>query len=166
MKLSNVAVTVLASMAMVPCAFAFPTMGKMKMDEIESLARQFTETNKRQVQIPTVGRKAIPDAAHPFQAPSATAQRGPCPGLNIMANYGYINREGITSFSELLYAQQEFMGWAVDLATFLAALSIAVDGNPVNQKVSIGGPDDRVGTIPIVGGTQIPGGESCTVHRR
>ncbi|UZJ50698.1 hypothetical protein CBS101457_000018 [Exobasidium rhododendri] len=75
-----------------------------------------------------------------------------------MANYGYLNREGITNFAELAYAQQEFMGWAADLAYFLAALAIAVDGNPVNQKLSIGGPDDRVGTIPFVGGDQIPGG--------
>lgn len=29
-----------------------------------------------------------PDAAHPFQAPGPTDQRGPCPGLNTLANHG------------------------------------------------------------------------------
>ena len=38
--------------------------------------------------VATVGTKIIPDAAHPFQVPPANAQRGGCPGLNIMANYG------------------------------------------------------------------------------
>jgi hypothetical protein len=29
-----------------------------------------------------------PDAAHPYQAPGPTDQRGPCPGLNTLANHG------------------------------------------------------------------------------
>lgn len=67
--------------------------------------------------------------------------------------------EGITNFGELLYAQQEFMGWAPDLAALLASIAVAVDGNPLNGKVSIGGPDSRVGTIPLIGSSQLPGGE-------
>jgi hypothetical protein len=34
------------------------------------------------------GETRVPDAAHPFQAPGPTDQRGPCPGLNAMANHG------------------------------------------------------------------------------
>ena len=145
---------------------AFPAFASMTPEQLAK-AKRFETTmtsadmDKRQnppLLIPTVGKKLIPDANHPFQAPSATAQRGPCPGLNLMANHGYLNREGITSFQELAYAQQEVMGWAVDLATFLAAIAIALDGNPITNKVSIGGPDKRVGTIPILGGGQIPGG--------
>lgn len=60
-----------------------------------------------------MGRKAIPDSAHPFQAPAASAQRGSCPGLNAMANYGYISRSGITNVGELLWALQESMGQVV-----------------------------------------------------
>ena len=29
-----------------------------------------------------------PDAAHPFRAPGPSDQRGPCPGLNTLANHG------------------------------------------------------------------------------
>lgn len=66
----------------------------MNAEEINAMTKRFMEMpQERQLQIPSVGRKKIPDADHPFKAPSKTAQRGPCPGLNIMANYGYINRE-------------------------------------------------------------------------
>lgn len=58
----------------------------------------------------TVGRKIIPDAAHPYQAPSSTSQRGSCPGLNLLANHGYIARNGITNVGELLWAMQEAVG--------------------------------------------------------
>lgn len=34
------------------------------------------------------GETRVPDANHPFQAPGPTDQRGPCPGLNAMANHG------------------------------------------------------------------------------
>lgn len=86
---------ILLSMASV--ASAFPAFEKLTAEQLNR-ARQMLD--ERQV-LPnpiapilggnmtvTVGKKVIPDAAHPFKAPSATAQRGPCPGLNLMANYG------------------------------------------------------------------------------
>lgn len=38
---------------------------------------------------------------HAFIAPNFTAgdQRGPCPGLNALANHGYIPRNGVVSVS-------------------------------------------------------------------
>lgn len=169
MKISTFVALAIAGLAAAPSALAFPALARMSADEVNAYAKRFMDQDDKMQQekrlagnllgpIPTIGRKNIPDADHPFKAPSATAQRGPCPGLNIMANYGYIDREGIATFGELVYGQQEFMGWAADLAIFLAAIAVALDGNVVNQKVSIGGPDDRVGTIPLVGGSQIPGG--------
>jgi hypothetical protein len=49
---------------------------------------------------------ATGDTAHEFQNPPSGAQRGPCPGLNVLANYGFISRDGITTFDELVAAQQ------------------------------------------------------------
>ena len=46
---------------------------------------------------------------HAFQAPKSTDQRGPCPGLNALANHGYISRTGVTSFAELVTAINQ--GW-------------------------------------------------------
>ena len=34
------------------------------------------------------GETRVPDENHPFQAPGPTDQRGPCPGLNTLANHG------------------------------------------------------------------------------
>jgi hypothetical protein len=34
------------------------------------------------------GETKVPDENHPFQAPGPTDQRGPCPGLNTLANHG------------------------------------------------------------------------------
>jgi hypothetical protein len=34
------------------------------------------------------GSKKFPEADHPFKAPGPTDQRGPCPGLNTLANHG------------------------------------------------------------------------------
>lgn len=41
-----------------------------------------------------------------------------------MANYGYIDRSGVTTATELLWAQQEMLGLAPDLAAALVGLSV------------------------------------------
>lgn len=89
-----------------------------------------------------IGRKAIPDSNHPFIAPGPTDQRGGCPGLNsksriviqisseakafyllsVMANYGYINRTGITDITEILWASQEMLGMGTDLVSALVGV--------------------------------------------
>lgn len=38
--------------------------------------------------LPFLGTKLVNDAAHPFIAPKPTDMRGPCPGLNTLANHG------------------------------------------------------------------------------
>jgi hypothetical protein len=41
---------------------------------------------------------------HTFKAPTRNDQRGPCPGLNALANHGYISRDGVTSLAEVVTA--------------------------------------------------------------
>jgi hypothetical protein len=41
---------------------------------------------------------------HAFKPPSETDQRGPCPGLNALANHAYISRTGVTTFAEVVTA--------------------------------------------------------------
>ena len=38
------------------------------------------------------GLKKFPEAAYPYQDPKASDQRGPCPGLNTLANHVCITR--------------------------------------------------------------------------
>ncbi|KZT36085.1 Cloroperoxidase [Sistotremastrum suecicum HHB10207 ss-3] len=79
------------------------------------------------------------DALHAFQPPPDGAQRGPCPGMNVLANHGFIARDGITDFDEIVKAQQDVFNVGWDLSVFLATLAVALDGDLVTQKLSIGG---------------------------
>ncbi|KAJ7350631.1 hypothetical protein DFH08DRAFT_806652 [Mycena albidolilacea] len=45
------------------------------------------------------------DAAHPFIAPGLSDQRGPA--MNTLANHGYIPRNGIASFEQIVLAMVE-----------------------------------------------------------
>ncbi|KAH7082028.1 Chloroperoxidase [Paraphoma chrysanthemicola] len=77
-----------------------------------------------------------------FQAPRAADQRGPCPGLNALANHGYISRDGITSFTEVVNAINQVYGMGVELALVLGIMGTVWTGNPLSLDpgFSIGGP--------------------------
>ncbi|ETS87214.1 hypothetical protein PFICI_01042 [Pestalotiopsis fici W106-1] len=85
---------------------------------------------------------------HAFAAPDFDAgdQRGPCPGLNALANHGYIAHTGITTFTELLIAVHEVYNMNIDLAVVLITLALVFTGNPasLDPQFSIGGVDPRV----------------------
>ena len=79
------------------------------------------------------------DTAHAFKAPTSKDVRGPCPGLNTAANHNFLARDGITTFNELVDAQQNLYNVGYDLATLLAALGLTLtDGDVVTEKLSIG----------------------------
>ncbi|KAF2853377.1 Cloroperoxidase [Plenodomus tracheiphilus IPT5] len=78
---------------------------------------------------------------HAFVAPKATDQRGPCPGLNALANHNYISHDGITSFAEVVAAINRVYGMGIDLALILGIMGTVWTGNPLslNPGFSIGG---------------------------
>ena len=78
------------------------------------------------------------DTAHAFEAPGPNDIRGPCPGLNAAANHHFLSHDGITTFTELLDAQQNLYNVGYDLAVLLATLGVALDGDVVTGKLSIG----------------------------
>lgn len=80
------------------------------------------------------------DKAHRFIAPDYSKDiRGPCPGLNTLANHGFLARDGITTFDELVDAQQNVYNVGFDLAQLLAVLGLTTtDGDIVTEKLSIG----------------------------
>lgn len=47
---------------------------------------------------------ARPQAGYTFQAPGPNDSRGPCPGLNLLANYGYLPRDGYVNFGQVVDA--------------------------------------------------------------
>ncbi|PIA92521.1 Aromatic peroxygenase [Cercospora beticola] len=81
---------------------------------------------------------AVGDNDHRYIAPTATDIRGPCPGLNTAANHNFLARDGITTYKELVDAQQNVYNVGYDLANLLAFLGLQADGDLVTQKLSIG----------------------------
>ena len=78
---------------------------------------------------------------HAFQAPSLTDQRGPCPGLNAMANHGYIHRSGVVSLIDAVAGMHQIYSMGIDLALVLAIMGVVWTGDPVSldPSFSIGG---------------------------
>jgi len=97
------------------------------------------------------------DEAHQFIAPDYTKDiRGPCPGLNAAANHGFLARDGITTFNELVDAQQNVYNVGYDLAVLLAVLGLTTtDGDIVTEKLSIGcDATPRTSVNPTLTGSQ------------
>ncbi|KAH9825695.1 heme-thiolate peroxidase aromatic peroxygenase like protein [Teratosphaeria destructans] len=90
-------------------------------------------TGKGGVLVPAEG-----DTAHAYQAPSSTDLRGPCPGLNTLANHHFISHDGLTTYTEMVDAAQNVYNWEWDLAAFVATTGVVQDGDPVTGDMSIG----------------------------
>ncbi|KAH7028893.1 Chloroperoxidase, partial [Microdochium trichocladiopsis] len=84
---------------------------------------------------------------HAFVAPGSGDRRGPCPGLNAMANHNYFPHNGIGTIADFIEGCQAAFGMGVDLATFLAIYGAIFDGDLTSY--SIGGPSP---SLPLVGG--------------
>lgn len=92
------------------------------------------------------GLKAIPgdDPNHQYKAPGPTDVRGNCPTLNTLANHGYLDRSGITTFAEAANAIQTAYSMSFDIAIVLSAFGLLAGGDLLTGKYSIAGQDGRV----------------------
>lgn len=77
---------------------------------------------------------------HKYIAPGPGDIRGPCPGLNILANHGYFNRNGVTNFFQGVDGTNKVFGVEYDLAIALNAYAVVFNGNLLDLSWSIGGP--------------------------
>lgn len=82
------------------------------------------------------------DADHPWQPPPPGAKRGPCPGLNTLANHGYIPRSGLVNPIELIVGTFVGLNLSPDLSAILAVISFVTMGDLLQMTLSIG---DRYG---------------------
>jgi hypothetical protein len=92
-----------------------------------------------------------PSPDHPFIAPGPTDQRGVCPGLNTLANHGYLPRNGIVNAGQIVQATKEGFNMAEDLSSLLNLIAIAFGGNLATETFSIGGEDDRTYSASGIG---------------
>ncbi|SPO27775.1 uncharacterized protein UTRI_10184 [Ustilago trichophora] len=77
---------------------------------------------------------------HKFIPPGPNDIRGPCPGLNLLANHGYLNRNGVTNLAQGIDAIGKVFGVEADLALALNAYAVVFNGNILDLSWSIGGP--------------------------
>lgn len=88
---------------------AFPALDHRQFDgltpeKLNAAIRSVEDYQKTKRFIVDVNKPIDVSGKHAFEAPKSTDQRGPCPGLNALANHGYISRTGITSFAEVVTA--------------------------------------------------------------
>jgi hypothetical protein len=137
--------SVLYSVALFSSAvFAFPhyLLKEDPLLDIDALAARITRESQTKRQILKPGfnadaQRVSTTGEHVYIPPGPGDIRGPCPGLNVMANHGYISRNGVSSIVELAQASNEVFGMGIDLATFLAVYSGIMAGDVVSA--SIGG---------------------------
>jgi len=99
----------LITICFIPFAQSFPTLIS---SNVASLTPKDLERAYETVNLYRKDKRFIIDSSkpidisgkHAFKAPGKGDQRGPCPGLNVLANHGYIAHNGITSYAEVVTA--------------------------------------------------------------
>jgi Peroxidase, family 2 len=82
---------------------------------------------------------------HAFVPPGHEDLRGPCPGLNALANHNYLPHSGLATIDQFITATNQVFGMGLDLATFLAIYGAIMDGDLTSW--SIGGPPPSSGLL-------------------
>jgi len=135
---------------------AFPALNPSHLEgltpeKLDAAIRSVNELKQSKRFLVDVNKPIDITGKHAFQAPKGKDQRGPCPGLNALANHGYISRDGVTSFVEVVAAINQVMGMGTELALVLGIMGTVWTGNPLSLDpgFSIGGP--AIGPDNILG---------------
>ncbi|KIW23701.1 uncharacterized protein PV07_11880 [Cladophialophora immunda] len=98
----------------------------------EGIVRQVQHQREKRLLVNPLDTPIQVDGQHQWQAPSSSAQRGPCPGLNALANHGYIDRSGVAKFPDVIGVINEVYGMDIGLSTILAVMGTVWTGNPIS----------------------------------
>lgn len=128
--------------ALVATASAFPNMAAlMAQKRGPELEKRFQELNA--IAQKHEARYFGNTGMYAYVAPKLDANppdmRGPCPGLNTLANHGYLPHDGIPNAAQLIAGQMNGLNIAPDLAALLVAVAMPLDGDIITTKLSIGG---------------------------
>ncbi|KAF9443871.1 Cloroperoxidase [Macrolepiota fuliginosa MF-IS2] len=141
------------ALALASTASAFPAYGSLAGLTREQLDVILPRLEFKQPTPPPgppkdTGVKLINDAAHPWKAPGPSDIRGPCPGLNTLANHGYLPRNGVASPAQIITAVQEGFNMENSFARFVTYSAHLIDGNLVTDLLSIGQATNETGPAP------------------
>ncbi|CAI6339849.1 unnamed protein product [Periconia digitata] len=159
--------------------FAFPAnllngdISEATLAEITSLTQKITRDLEAQRQGSHVKRSFNAEAQridttgeHRYIKPGPNDLRGPCPGLNVMANHGYLPRNGMSTILQTATASNEVFGMGIDLSTFLSVYAAVMAGDLTT--FSIGGKPKSSGLLGLtssLGLTGAPQGLSASHNR-
>jgi hypothetical protein len=90
-----------------------------------------------------------PEPGYEFKAPGPGDSRGPCPGLNLLANHGYLPRNGTVNFGQVVEATARGFNMGTDLATVLCTFAVLTDGDIATETWNLGA---GIGAQKKVGG--------------
>lgn len=88
-----------------------------------------------------------PEPGYEFQAPGDGDSRGPCPGLNLLANYGYLPRDGHVNYGQVVEATARGFNMGADLASVLIVFAILADGDIATESWYLGAAPDNTGGL-------------------
>ncbi|KAK5112883.1 hypothetical protein LTR85_011110 [Meristemomyces frigidus] len=88
-----------------------------------------------------------PEPGYEFQAPGEGDSRGPCPALNLLANYGYLPRNGYVTGAQVMEAVSRGFNMGADLAAVLVVFAVLADGDISTQSWYLGTGPGNVGGL-------------------
>ncbi|KAF2086924.1 Cloroperoxidase [Saccharata proteae CBS 121410] len=139
---------------------AFPAFNQEAAVALARTAATLPQSNeKRDVTFDPAAQLVDVTGEHAFTPPDFAAgdQRGPCPGLNALANHNYLPHDGVVAWEDIVTQTVGVFGLGNDIATFLSIYGAIFDGNIVSLSpgYSIGGPSNL--NQNILGGAGILG---------
>ncbi|PHH86325.1 hypothetical protein CDD83_10411 [Cordyceps sp. RAO-2017] len=167
----RVHVTILSTIALVGSeVLAFPGFlsgGTTDSNEMKQAARIAAEigasagkASKRTVGFNPDLQRISTSGQHRFIPPGPQDLRGPCPGLNALANHGYLPRNGVGTITQFIEAtssdrlMRPVYGMGLEFSTFLAIFGAVFDGDLLQWSIGGPPPTDLLGLIGLLGRPQ------------
>ncbi|TQN64574.1 Aromatic peroxygenase [Colletotrichum shisoi] len=88
-----------------------------------------------------------PEPGFEFKAPGPGDSRGPCPGLNLLANHGYLPHDGHVNLGQVIEATARGFNMGPDIATILGVFAVLTDGDIVTESFYLGSGPGGVGGL-------------------
>ncbi|KAF2729108.1 oxidase [Polyplosphaeria fusca] len=139
-----------------PFVHSFPTAQHLEKLNTGDLRKVIGDIQNNKRFLVSGGKPIDVSGKHAFQPPNFAAgdQRGPCPGLNALANHGYLPRDGVVNMVEIMAATNEVFGMSVEVGLLLGVMGTIWGGNPLglDPGFSIGGEVDNKAILGNLGG--------------
>lgn len=88
-----------------------------------------------------------PEPGFEFRAPGPNDYRGPCPGLNLLANHGYLPRNGKVTLGQVIEATGRGFNMGADLATVLGVFAVLTDGDIATESFVLSAGPGNIGGL-------------------